>query len=185
MGRAASNLIAKLVGSALVIAGVTVLAPRAAHAQVVQNCQTSQYLDRASPNDDRDIIWDFSISSDPERCIQIQAGQTVVFHGDVVNTHPIAGSGGTMPSPVDTNLVIKTVNGATTGSVTFPSPGIFGYQCLNHSSMKGAIQVIAASQPAAAPALSPWLALGLTLLLLTSGLAMIAGQRQSRRSADS
>lgn len=87
-----------------------------------------------------------------------------------------------MPSPIDTSLVVQTLpsGAAASGSVTFPSAGTFGYQCLSHTPMKGAILVVAAPPPAA-PALSPWFAFGLTFVLLASGLVVLACQRQHRR----
>jgi hypothetical protein len=131
-----------------------------AEAQVVQDCQPSQYLDRTAPGADRQLSWDFSVVSDPERCLQVRVGQTVTWSGDF-DTHPLAGQGGDGPNPIFFHQ---------NGAVTFNSVGTFGFVCLSHSAMKGAIRVVQGPPPASVPALSPWLAAGLTVVLLASGL---------------
>jgi hypothetical protein len=133
----------------------------AARAQTVQDCSTAQFLDRSAASADRRITWDFSISSDPERCLTVRQGQTVVWDGDLDN-HPLGGSGGNMPNPIGLHQ---------NGSVTFNAPGTFGYVCLAHSSMKGAIKVLPAVATAAspAPALTPSLVALLTASLLIGG----------------
>jgi hypothetical protein len=144
--------------------------PGSAQAQAVQDCQPGQYLDRTAPSADRELTWDFSIASDPERCLQVRAGQTVFFNG-VSDNHPLGGSGGDTPNPISLH---------NNGLVTFSAVGTFGFQCLNHSSMKGAIKVVAAAAPAAtpSPALAPWLIAALTLLLLASGAYLLPTRRQ-------
>jgi plastocyanin len=144
-----------------------------ARAQVVQNCQPDQYVDRTAPGADRQLTWDFGIASDPERCMQVRVGQTVVW--DVVGSfdlHPLAGQGGDMPNPITSHQ---------NGSVTFTSPGTFGFVCLNHSTMKGAIRVVPA--PALVPAATPWWIAALTALLLASGwLVLRRGAAPARAS---
>ncbi len=148
------------------------LTAASAQAQVVQDCQPTQYLDRTAPAADRQLTWDFSIATDPERCLQVQVGQTVVWNGDVFDTHPLGGSGGDSPNPIGLH-----VNGA----VTFTNVGTFGFQCLNHSIMKGAIKVVAATAPPpSVPALSRGQAVSLTALLLAGALLSI--RRARRRS---
>src|SRR5262245_37607561 len=109
--------------------------------EVVQGCQPDQYVDRTAANADRQLSWDFSITSDPARCMQVRAGQTVVWDGDL-ETHPLAGQGGDTPNPITFHA---------NGSVTFNSPGTFGFVCLSHTPMKGAIEVLAAAPAAPAP----------------------------------
>jgi len=145
--------------------------PSLAHAQaVVNDCQTSQFTDRRAGV--RTITWDFGVTSAPERCMQVQVGQTVVWNGDL-SSHPLAGSGGDSPNPISAHQ---------NGSVTFTAPGTFGFVCLAHSSMKGAIQVLAAPA-AAAPALS-FGQFALLLLLLTVG-GLVGSRRSRPRSASS
>src|SRR5882672_7570603 len=91
--------------------------PSLAQAQVVQDCQPNQYLDRTASGADRELTWNFDISSDPERCMQVQVGQTVVWNGDL-DTHPLGAQGGDMPNPI-----IFHVNGV----VTFTTAGTFGF----------------------------------------------------------
>ena len=131
------------------------LAPSLAQAQEVQGCQPNQYLDRTAPGADRELIWDFSVSTDPERCLQVVAGQTVVFQSENFGFHPLAGSGGDTPNPISQHV---------NGSVTFPAAGTFGFKCQAHSPMDGAIRVVAPPTPV--PALNR---IGLAVMLLAVG----------------
>ncbi|MEI9948832.1 MAG: hypothetical protein WDO74_07565 [Pseudomonadota bacterium] len=144
--------------------------PELAHAQAAVNgCQTSQFLDRTAPSADRQIAWDFSITSDPERCLRVQVGQTVVWNGDL-GSHPLDGNGGDSPNPIRFHQ---------NGSVTFNATGTFGFVCTAHSPMKGAVYVVPGATPAATvPALAPWAAMALTFLLLGSGLIVVRGRRR-------
>jgi hypothetical protein len=135
--------------------------PGAAQAQVVQDCQPNQYLDRRAPGADRLLTWNLGISTDPERCMRVQVGQTVVWSGDL-ESHPLAGQGGDSPNPIGLHQ---------NGSVTFTTPGTFGFVCSVHSSMKGAITVVPAAS--AAPATSEWLAFGTAVALLLVGASLI------------
>lgn len=142
--------------------------PGSARAQAVQNCQPNQYLDRTAADADRALSWDFSILSDPEKCLQVQAGQTVVWNGDL-NDHPLAAQGGDTPNPISAHQ---------DGSVTFDTPGTFGYFCVAHTSMRGAIKVVPAPAPAASvPALSAQLAVTLAALLLAGALLVLRSHR--------
>jgi plastocyanin len=139
-----------------------------AEAQVVQDCQPTAYLDRTATGADRQLAWDFSISSDPERCMKVRVGQTVVWNVTPdFDVHPLGGAGGDSPNPITFH---------NNGVVTFTAVGTFGFQCLNHASMKGAIQVVAAPPPV--PASSPWVVLGLTVLLLASGSILLRRHRE-------
>jgi hypothetical protein len=144
-----------------------------AHAQVVQGCQPTQYLDRTAPGADRDLLWDFSIATDPERCLQVQAGQSVKWNSNDFEFHPLDPQGGDTPNPIANHQ---------NGLVVFPSTGIFGYVCGAHSSMKGAIKVVAGTSPppAAAPALPPGLAALLALLLIGTEVRRAHGVRGRR-----
>jgi hypothetical protein len=138
--------------------------PHAAHAApvpptpsslVVQGCEETAYVDRRAPAADRELAWILSIASDPERCLTITVGQSVVWNGNF-NVHPLDPQGGDTPNPI---------TGTETGAVTFTAPGTFGYLCGVHPSMKGAIQVVPAA-PAAVPALGWAARAGLLILLL-------------------
>lgn len=158
-----------LLWSTAVVLATLIALPAVAEAQVVNNCQPSQYLDRTAPGADRQLTWDFSISTDPERCLQVQAGQTVVWNGDL-DVHPLAGNGGDNPNPISFHQ---------NGAVTFKTAGTFGFQCLSHSPMNGAIKVVLAPIAAApAPALPTWLGVGLVFLLLAMGWGLIRNQRR-------
>lgn len=150
--------------------GVLIGSAGRAQAQVVQGCQPNQYLDRTASGADRELTWDFGIESDPERCMQVQTSQTVVWSGDL-EMHPLGGQGGDMPNPISLHQ---------NGSVTFNAAGTFGFKCSSHSPMVGAIRVVTAP-PATVPALSQWLAIALSVILLASGL--IPFGHRSRRAA--
>ena len=104
----------------------------------------------------------------------MRVGQTVVWSGDF-DTHPLAGQGGDMPNPISLHQ---------NGSVTFNTAGTFGFHCLSHSTMKGAISVLAvAPPPPSVPALSPWWVAALTVLMLATGLVLL-GRRRSHRAVE-
>jgi plastocyanin len=67
-------------------------------------------------------------------CMHIKRGQTVEWDMDLT-FHPLAPLGGTEPTP------ITLVNSGATTQVVFPNPGTYGFHCLNHVTMVGAIQV--------------------------------------------
>ena len=140
--------------------------PASAQAQV-DHCQPSEFLDRTAPGADREIFWDVSITGDPQKCMLVQVGQTVVWNANPdFDVHPLVGR--EIPSPITLHQ---------NGSVTFDTPGTFNYICTQHTSMKGAIKVVA---PQAVPALSPWMTVGLTAFLLASGWVLIRNHRRPR-----
>jgi plastocyanin len=98
----------------------------------VNGCTT--FEDRTAEGANRTLTWDFSITTSPDRCIRIKAGQTVTWEGSL-EAHPLLPSGGDSPSPVSG---VDT----TTGEVTFPSAGTFGYVCDVHPAMLGAVEVV-------------------------------------------
>ncbi len=108
-------------------------------AKEVNGC--TSYVDRTAADADRDLIWDFSIDTDTERCMKVKVGQQVRFLEDE-NTpgnfgfHPLGAQGGDAPSPFPGAL------NAQTGAVTFANAGTFGYYCTAHPSMNGAIYVV-------------------------------------------
>ncbi len=136
-------------------AGHAAPVPRTPSSLVVQGCEETAYVDRRAPAADRELAWILSIASDPERCMTITVGQSVVWTGNF-NVHPLDPQGGDTPNPI---------TGTETGAVTFTAPGTFGYVCGVHPSMKGAIQVVPAA-PAAVPALGWAARAGLLILLM-------------------
>ncbi len=164
-------MLRRVVGYLGMALGVLVGVPTAAQAQVVQGCQPGAYVDRTAPGAVRVLPWDMDIATLDEHCMQVATGQTVVWNGDL-DTHPLAGQGGDMPNPISLH---------DNGAVTFTAVGTFGYKCLSHSPMIGAIKVVAAAPASSVPALSPWLAAALTALLLASGLLLI--RNRLRRAA--
>jgi plastocyanin len=96
------------------------------------------YKDHSAAGDSRTLEWDFSIAQSPDRCMTIKAGQSVTWSTSGgppdFTTHPLAAAGGNTPNPI-------TDIDTTTGKVTFPKAGVYGYQCGNHPAMTGAIQV--------------------------------------------
>jgi len=154
-------------GRSLYLGGalLVLLAPGRARAEVVQNCQPTAYVDaRAGNQAARELAWDMPIVDDPMRCLLIQTGQSVVWNGSL-SVHPLTTQGGDTPNPIGYHD-----DGEST-TVTFSSPGTFGYKCLAHSPMIGAVMVVAApvTPPSPAPAIPPWLATGLGLVLAVAG----------------
>lgn len=84
----------------------------------------------------------FSFHANPiqyaPRCMKIRQSQTVTWQGDFAD-HPLVSAGGDVPSPI--NGVMPT---ATTGAVTFPKAGWFGFECAVHESPTeyGAVLVV-------------------------------------------
>lgn len=114
-------------------------APRdvAADTGPVENGCTT-FVDRTSDSASRKIQWDLAVTSAPEHCMRVRAGQTVTWiDGTAVadfNLHPIVvyvSGGGSGAPGVDT----------TTGTATFATPGLYGFACGVHPTMRGAILV--------------------------------------------
>jgi len=94
----------------------------------------SSYVDRTADDADRTLNWTYGIDSDPERCIKIKVGQTVTFEGNL-NTHPIDAQGGDASNPF-------TGAESSTPTFTFTRAGIFGFVCVYHEEMQGAVWVV-------------------------------------------
>ena len=95
------------------------------------------FVDRTGEAAARTVAWGFPIATSPDRCMRIAVGQTVTFEG-MLGSHPLGGLGGDTPNPI---LADYGPND-TEYSVTFPAVGTFGFECGNHSSMRGAIDVV-------------------------------------------
>jgi plastocyanin len=96
---------------------------------VVNACTT--FLDKtAGP---RTITWSFPLAN-TDRCWMIKKGQSVTWSADFT-MHPLQVQDGDKPSPI---AGVDT----TTGIVTFPAVGTFGFVCGNHPQMTGAIEVV-------------------------------------------
>lgn len=134
----------------------------------VQGCE--QFVKRTDPNADRQLSWGFSISLDPERCMEVAVGQQVTWVGSF-GTHPLDAEEGDVPNPIAQHQ---------DGVATFNTPGTFGYVCGFHPVMKGAVRVVAApAKPV--PALSK-------PVLLSACLVLVAGwlfNRLRRRTSAS
>jgi hypothetical protein len=97
---------------------------------VLNDCKAFKDLSGAA--DTRTIPWTIPLVA-PERCMTIKKGQTVTWNGDF-GPHPLVVKGGDLPSPIaDVDPAVKTA--------TFDTAGLFGYECSNHPSMIGAINV--------------------------------------------
>jgi plastocyanin len=96
---------------------------------LVNGCAT--FVDRSDEGASRELTWDFSITNAPERCMKIAVGQTVVWTGDLT-THPLGLDGVT---PSDVTL------GDTEATAIFQTAGTYGFSCLSHPAMNGAILV--------------------------------------------
>jgi plastocyanin len=121
-------------------AGTDGASPPATPAPKEVNGCTS-YVDRTATGADRDIVWDFSIDEEEERCMKVKVGQKVIFVNPNMTPgnfsfHPLGAQGGDTPSPFPGAL------NTSTGEVTFANVGTFGYFCTAHPSMNGAIYVV-------------------------------------------
>ena len=139
----------------------------------VQNCGT--FVDARNSPLERTLQWDFTIIQNPKACVLIHTGQAITWSSDSLEMHPLLAQGGDSPSP------IPYVDQGTTVSVTFNTPGTFGFKCGMHSTMVGAIQVVQ-GPPAPAPAYSLWFACAFGALLLVTG-AFVLQRRPPQVSA--
>jgi plastocyanin len=73
--------------------------------------------------------------------VTVEAGDTVTWKNTVLDPHTVTADGGTFNSGV--------MNGGTTFSVTFTTPGTFDYSCLIHPTMHGVVVVRPAGSGAA------------------------------------
>jgi len=71
------------------------------------------------------------------KCAKISVGQKAEFAMGDFSIHPLA----PLPS-TPTNPIPRTASGTQNVIVTFPAAGTFGFICENHTTMKGAIQVV-------------------------------------------
>lgn len=69
--------------------------------------------------------------------MRVRVGQSVTFEGNF-STHPLGGAGGDTPNPIRGDVPV----GVEEYMVTFEAEGTFGYECLTHSTMRGAISVV-------------------------------------------
>jgi plastocyanin len=99
----------------------------------VNACKT--FKDETAAGSARTITWAFSVSSSPERCMRVKKGQAVTWNGDFAS-HPLGPKGGDSPNPISAGAV------GTAAAVTFPTAGVFGYECTIHPGMTGAIEVV-------------------------------------------
>ena len=77
------------------------------------------------------IAWDFNVTP---KCVKVKVGQTVTWTGDF-SIHPLAAFNGDTPNPI-------TTGSGGTSKITFPTAGTFGFHCLVHPAMLGAVQVV-------------------------------------------
>lgn len=96
----------------------------------------TEFQSRTGPNDDRSLNWNFSIATDPERCIEILVGQSVTWNGNF-GFHPLRGAGGTAP-----NLIPAHESGDGDFTVGFTTPGVYGFVCDAHVEMRGAVRAV-------------------------------------------
>ena len=78
------------------------------------------------------ISWTFMVVP---ACVSIKAGSSVTWNGNFV-THPLAAFNGDMPSP------IVTTTAGMTYTAKFQKAGVYGFHCLQHPAMLGAVRVM-------------------------------------------
>jgi plastocyanin len=103
----------------------------------VNRCTT--FADGTLSEEARVIAWTYRVASSQSRCLRVLVGQSVTWEG-TLGAHSVqATGGGDAPNPILGDYSPE----ATSYSVTFPNPGVFGYECGSHSAMRGAIEVVA------------------------------------------
>jgi plastocyanin len=130
-----TSAIACIAGSALLVLVAcggddTASNPDSGSSGSLNGCTDSSYQDMTASG--ATITWDFTVSP---KCVKIKTGQTVTWNGDL-GTHPLNPFGGDPGSPVPSTSTGNSAKG------TFPTAGVFGFHCANHSSMLGAIKVV-------------------------------------------
>ena len=105
----------------------------------LNGCTPGQYTDRTNGNQvQRTITFPVGVIGNFQYsvpCMQIKVGQTVQFDGNFVS-HPMEPLGGDVPTP------ITATNTGVTKQFTFNAAGTYGYHCMVHATMIGAIEVI-------------------------------------------
>jgi plastocyanin len=107
---------------------------------LVNGCAVADFAasDHTAASDPRAIGFPQGIAPGPytPSCMTVRVGQSVTWTGDFT-AHPLESFGGDAMSPI-TPMTMGTM-----ASVTFATPGVFGFHCANHpSTMLGAIKVI-------------------------------------------
>ena len=98
-----------------------------------QGCGRDDYQDQRGPGAPRVIRWTHGLG--PERCTVITSGQAVTFTGDF-SQHPLDAVPSPLPDPPDNPIARHDA-----GVVLFARPGLFGFVCGSHPTMRGAVWV--------------------------------------------
>jgi hypothetical protein len=98
------------------------------------------FVDRSLPDASRALTWDFTFPTTAERCLSVRVGQSIRFTdgaGQVArfDIHSVQASGGDQPSPIDA-IDLQS------GNVSLPKAGTFGFLCVDHRTMRGAVRVV-------------------------------------------
>ena len=101
--------------------------------EIVNGCAV--FVDWTADDARRTVHWDYGIESDPERCIKIRVGQTVIFDGEH-DIHPMDAAGGDEPNPFAGAYATEE------DTFTFTQAGVFGFRCVPHPEMRGAVWVV-------------------------------------------
>jgi plastocyanin len=104
----------------------TLLACGSPSSDSIDGCEPADFVAASQ------IDWTFAVSP---RCVQIKAGQSVTWTG-IFTTHPLEADQGDKPNPIST----ADLSGAST-TVTFATPGTYGFKCQVHATMMGAVLV--------------------------------------------
>jgi plastocyanin len=103
----------------------------------LNGCDKTNYQDKTGMNS-VEIEWGFN-TAPPGSCIKVKKGTKVTWTGSFAS-HPFRAKGmvggGTNPIPA------TAVDTGGTYDVTFAGEGIFGYECVAHGFMTGAIYVV-------------------------------------------
>lgn len=109
---------------------------------VYNGCNTADFVDRTATTAIRTVTFGVGGFTYSPKCITIAAGQQVMFSG-TFTSHPLRpGVGATATAGSPNNPIMATSTG-TTASFTFPTAGMYPYNCQLHdgSGMNGVVKV--------------------------------------------
>ncbi|HNN92117.1 MAG TPA: plastocyanin/azurin family copper-binding protein [Pseudomonadota bacterium] len=109
---------------------------------VYNGCNTADFVDRTATTAIRTVSFGVGGFTYSPKCITIAAGQQVMFSGTFAS-HPLRPGVGSMATAGSPNNPIMATSTGTTASFTFPTAGMYPYNCQLHdgSGMNGVVKV--------------------------------------------
>lgn len=109
---------------------------------VYNGCNTADFIDRTASAAIRTVTFGVGGFTYSPKCITIAAGQQVMFSGTFAS-HPLRPGVGATATAGSPNNPIMATSAGTTASFTFPTAGMYPYNCQFHdgSGMNGVVKV--------------------------------------------